>query len=138
MADLETLIEEFEEQLDICERDSSLFPIAPSMDKIEESRKLAQYLLKSGSQIVHELRDYEDIDTLKESMDHFVKIADDPSHAYIRMILAYYNAGEREDVIKKYEDFAEIATPGLMKQLRNDSEWLKVLQVVGPNERLKN
>lgn len=76
-------------------------------------------------------------DAAKE-FDRARKLADDPSHAYIRMILSYYNAGENDDVVKKYKDFAEVAKPELLDKLRDDPEWLKVLQIIGPEERTKN
>lgn len=76
-------------------------------------------------------------DAAKE-FDRARKLADDPSQAYIRMILAYYNAGEIDDVVKKFRDFSEVATPGVMERLREDPDWLRVLQIVGPEERTKN
>jgi tetratricopeptide (TPR) repeat protein len=76
-------------------------------------------------------------DAAKE-FDRARRMADDPSHCYIRMILSYYHAGEIDDVVKKYEDFTEEAPPELVERLRDDPEWLKVLQIVGPEERTKN
>ena len=76
-------------------------------------------------------------DAAKE-FDRARKLADDPTHAYIRMIISYYYAGENDDVVKKYKDFAEVAKPELLDQLRDDPEWLKVLQIIGPEERTKN
>jgi tetratricopeptide (TPR) repeat protein len=76
-------------------------------------------------------------DAAKE-FDRARRLADDPSVPYIRMILAYYNAGDINDVEKKYKDFSEVAPPELMDRLRDDPEWLKVLQIVGPDERNKN
>jgi Tfp pilus assembly protein PilF len=76
-------------------------------------------------------------DAAKE-FDRARRLADDPSHAYIRMILSYYHAGEIDDVVKKYQDFTEVAPPELVERLRDDPEWLKVLQIVGPEARTKN
>lgn len=77
-------------------------------------------------------------DDAAKEFDRARRLADDPSIPYIRMILSYYNAGELDDVEKKYKDFSEVAPPELMQRLRDDPEWLKILQVVGGDERTKN
>ncbi len=77
-------------------------------------------------------------DDAAKEFDRARRLADDPSVPYIRMILSYYNAGELDDVEKKYKDFSAVAPAELMTRLRDDPEWLKVLQVVGPDERNKN
>jgi tetratricopeptide (TPR) repeat protein len=77
-------------------------------------------------------------DDAAKEFDRARRLADDPSDAYIRMILSYYSAGETDNVVKKYKDFSAVATPELMDRLRDDPDWLKVLQIVGPDERNKN
>lgn len=77
-------------------------------------------------------------DDAAKEFDRARRLADDPSVPYIRMILSYYNAGELDDVEKRYKDFSAVASADLLSRLREDPEWLKVLQVVGPDERNKN
>ncbi|GAB4327884.1 MAG: hypothetical protein Kow0074_23450 [Candidatus Zixiibacteriota bacterium] len=104
----------------------------------EEAVKLGKKSLDNRLALAEALYAAGEYKDAAKEFDRARKLADDPSHAYIRMILAYYNAGERNNVVKKYEDFAGVASPELMTKLRNDPEWLKVLQMVGPDERLKN
>jgi len=73
-----------------------------------------------------------------KEFDRARKMSGDPLKPYIRMILAYYHAGENDELVKKYRDFTKIAPQDLLKQLQNDPEWLPVLQIVGPEERHKN
>ncbi|MEW5873948.1 MAG: tetratricopeptide repeat protein [Candidatus Zixiibacteriota bacterium] len=73
-----------------------------------------------------------------KQFDRARKASDDPTKPYIRMIMAYYQAGANNEVIKKYREFTQIAPQELQDRLRNDPEWLRVLQIVGPDERTKN
>lgn len=73
-----------------------------------------------------------------KEFDRARKMSGDPVKPYIRMILAYYRAGDNDELMKKYRDFTKVAPQDLLKQLQNDPEWLPVLQMIGPEERHKN
>jgi len=109
-----------------------------AIEDYEQAVKLDKKSLDSHLALAEALYAAGEYKDAAKEFDRARKLAEDPSHAYIRMILSYYNAGDRDDVVKKYEDFAEIASPELMQRLRNDPEWLKILQMIGPEERLKN
>ncbi len=109
-----------------------------AIDDYERAVKLDKKSLRNRLALAEALYAAGEYKDAGKEFDRARKLADDPTHAYIRMILAYYNAGERDDVVDKYEDFAEVASPEVMQRLREDPEWLKVLQIIGPDERLKN
>lgn len=65
------------------------------------------------------------------------KMADDPVDIYVRLILSYMYAGKDKDLVKRYSELAGIAPSEKMERLRTDPEWQRVLQLVGPDEKLK-
>lgn len=73
-----------------------------------------------------------------KEFDRARKMSGDPLRPYIRMILAYYNAGENDELLKKYREFVKIAPQDLLDKLQRNPEWLPVLQMIGPDERHKN
>ena len=66
------------------------------------------------------------------------KMATDPADIYVRLILSYMYAGKDKDLVKRYNEFAGIAPPEKMERLKHDPEWLRVLQLIGPDEKSKN
>jgi Tfp pilus assembly protein PilF len=102
---------------------------ALKLDKksVENQMALAEAYFASG-----------DFQRAAKEFDRARKMSGDPIKPYIRMILAYYHAGNNDEVIKKYRDFAKIAPLDLQKKLQADPEWLPVLQIIGPDERNKN
>jgi tetratricopeptide (TPR) repeat protein len=65
------------------------------------------------------------------------KMTDDPADVYVRLILSYMYAGKDKDLLKRYREFADIASPAKMERLRTDPEWQRVLQLIGPDEKYK-
>lgn len=102
---------------------------ALKLDKksVENQMALAEAYFASG-----------DFRRAAKEFDRARKMSGDPIRPYIRMILSYYHAGDNDEVIKKYRDFAKIAPQDLQKKLQADPEWLPVLQIIGPDERNKN
>jgi Flp pilus assembly protein TadD len=70
-----------------------------------------------------------------KEFDRARKLTDKPSSIYVRMLIALTNAGLDKDVRKKYEELTQIADPAWLESLRQDPEWLRVLQIVDPSER---
>lgn len=63
------------------------------------------------------------------------KLADNPADPYVRMLISLSRSGEDDQVRKKFKDFSELATPELQKKLRDNPDWLRVLQIVDPKMR---
>jgi len=63
------------------------------------------------------------------------KLSDNPQDVYVRLLISLARGGEDDQVRHKYKDFAASATPELQKQLRQNPEWLRVLQIVDPTIR---
>jgi len=70
-----------------------------------------------------------------KEFDKARKLASDPVDAYVRLLMALTRAGEDDQVRKKYKEFSGIATPERLQKLRDDPEWLRVLQIVDPTVR---
>jgi len=73
-----------------------------------------------------------------KTFDRARKMTNDPADIYVRLILSYMYAGKDKDLVKRYRELADIATPEKMERLRRDPEWQSVLQIVGPDEKFKN
>jgi len=63
------------------------------------------------------------------------KLSDNPADVYVRVLISLARGGEDDQVRKKYKDFANIASPEMQKKLRDNPEWLRVLQIVDPKMR---
>ncbi len=63
------------------------------------------------------------------------KLTDNPADPYVKMLISLSRSGEDDQVRKKFKDFGEIATPELQKKLRDNPDWLRVLQIVDPKMR---
>lgn len=70
-----------------------------------------------------------------KEFDRARKLVSDPSDIYVRMLFALTRAGEDGKVRKKYKAFTEFADPDRLERLRQNPEWLRVLQIVDPMER---
>lgn len=62
------------------------------------------------------------------------KLAADPTEVYVRLILSYMYAGKDKDLIKRYREFAAIASAERLERLQRDPEWKRVLQLIRPDE----
>jgi len=72
-----------------------------------------------------------------KTFDRARKMTTDPADIYVRLILSYMYAGKDKDMVKRYRELADLATPEKMEKLRRDPEWQSVLQIVGPDEKYK-
>lgn len=63
------------------------------------------------------------------------KLSDQPADAYVQMLISLARGGEDDQVRKKYKGFTEVATPEMQKKLRDNPDWLRVLQIVDPTKR---
>jgi tetratricopeptide (TPR) repeat protein len=63
------------------------------------------------------------------------KLSDNPADVYVKVLVSLARGGEDDQVSKKYKDFTEVATPELQKKLRDNPDWLRVLQIVDPSKR---
>ena len=70
-----------------------------------------------------------------KEFDRARKLVDDPTDIYVRMLIALTRDGDDGKVRKKYKEFTEFADPNRLEQLRQNPEWLRVLQIVDPLER---
>ncbi|MEW5702755.1 MAG: carboxypeptidase regulatory-like domain-containing protein [Candidatus Zixiibacteriota bacterium] len=70
-----------------------------------------------------------------KEFDKARKLADDPFDVYVRLLVSLSRAGEDDQVRKKYKEFSGNAAPERLQKLRNDPEWLRVLQIVDPTVR---
>jgi len=62
------------------------------------------------------------------------KLTTDPTDVYVRLILSYMYAGKDKDLVKRYREFAAIATAEKLDRLQQDPEWKRVLQLIPPEE----
>lgn len=63
------------------------------------------------------------------------KLSDKPAEVYVNVLISLARGGEDDQVRKKFKDFSEVATPELQKKLRDNPDWLRVLQIVDPTKR---
>lgn len=70
-----------------------------------------------------------------KEFDKCRKLTDSPADAYVSMLISLSRSGEDDQVRKKFKDFSEVATPELQKKLRDNPDWLRVLQIVDPKMR---
>ncbi len=63
------------------------------------------------------------------------KLTDNPQDVYVRLLISLARGGEDDQVRRKYKDFSASATPEFQKDLRQNPEWLRVLQIVDPTKR---
>lgn len=63
------------------------------------------------------------------------RLTDSPADAYVKVLISLSRGGEDDQVRKKFKDFSEVATPELQKKLRDNPDWLRVLQIVDPKMR---
>jgi len=70
-----------------------------------------------------------------KEFDKSRKLTDSPADPYVRMLISLSRSGEDDQVRKKFKDFGDLATPELQKKLRDNPDWLRVLQIVDPKMR---
>lgn len=63
------------------------------------------------------------------------KISGNPADVYVKILVSLARGGEDDQVRKKYKDFSSVASPELQKKLRDNPDWLRVLQIVDPTKR---
>lgn len=63
------------------------------------------------------------------------KLSDNPADVYVNVLISLARGGEDDQVRKKFKDFSEIASPELQKKLKDNPDWLRVLQIVDPTKR---
>ncbi len=116
----------------------SLREYAKAISDIEHAIKLDKKSVESQMALGEAYYASGDFRRAAKEFDRARKMSGDPLKPYIRMILAYYNAGENDELLKKYKEFVKIAPQDLLDKLQRDPEWLPVLQMIGPDERHKN
>ncbi len=70
-----------------------------------------------------------------KEFDKCRKMSDDPADAYVKVLISLARGGEDDQVRKKFKDFSEMATPELQKKLKDNPDWVRVLQIVDPTKR---
>lgn len=77
----------------------------------------------------------EDYKRAAKEFDKARKLSDDPADMYVNVLISLARSGEDDQVRKKFKDFSELATPELQKKLKDNPDWLRVLQIVDPTKR---
>jgi tetratricopeptide (TPR) repeat protein len=110
---------EFEKAIKDCE-------MAVKLDKKSDAAQmaLAEACFVSG-----------DYKRAAKEFDKGRKLSDSPADVYVRVLISLARGGEDDQVRKKYKDFTSIATPEMQKKLRDNPDWLRVLQIVDPKMR---
>lgn len=114
-----TQMREYEKAIKDCET-------AVKLDKKSETAQmaLAEAYFVSG-----------DYKRAAKEFDKGRKLSNNPADAYVRVLISLARGGEDDQVRKKYKDFTSVASPELQKKLRDNPEWLRVLQIVDPKMR---
>lgn len=63
------------------------------------------------------------------------KLADNPTDVYVQMLIALARGGDDDQLRKKFKEFSNTVSEEKQKQLRNNPDWLRVLQIVDPTKR---
>lgn len=77
----------------------------------------------------------EDYKRAAKEFDKARKLSDDPADMYVNVLISLARSGEDDQVRKKFKDFSELATPELQKKLKDNPDWVRVLQIVDPTKR---
>lgn len=77
----------------------------------------------------------EDYKRAAKEFDKARKLSDKPADLYVNVLISLARSGEDDQVRKKFKDFSEVATPELQKKLKDNPDWLRVLQIVDPTKR---
>ncbi len=114
-----TQMREYEKAIKDCET-------AVKLDKKSETAQmaLAEAYFVSG-----------DYKRAAKEFDKGRKMSSNPADAYVHVLISLARGGEDDQVRKKYKDFTSVASPELQKKLRDNPEWLRVLQIVDPKMR---